>query len=31
VSAASLADAGRRALQYIDAVDAKEVDLRELE
>jgi hypothetical protein len=31
VSAASLDDAGRCALQYIDAVEADEVDLRELE
>jgi len=31
VSAASLEDAGRWALQYVDAVDADEVDLRELE
>jgi hypothetical protein len=31
VSAASLADAGRWALQYLDTVEADEVDLRELE
>jgi hypothetical protein len=31
VSAASLEDAGRWAVQYIDAVEADEVDLRELE
>ena len=31
VSAASLDDAGRRAVQYIRVVDAEEVDLRELE
>ena len=31
VSAASLEDAGRWAVQYLDAVEADEVDLRELE
>ena len=31
VSAESLDDAGRWAVRYIDAVDADEVDLRELE
>ena len=31
VSAASLEDAGRWAVQYVDALDADEVDLRELE
>ena len=31
VSAASLEDAGRWAVQYIEAVGADEVDLRELE
>jgi hypothetical protein len=31
VSAASLEDAGRWAMQYVHAVEADEVDLRELE
>lgn len=31
LSAASLEDAGRWAAQYVDAVEADEVDLRELE